>query len=371
MAALANVVLTNTFDEWRTRTNQIIYKLDQLEVGNTIYLQSNSSNALLVQGTANLGSNVFFVIRTSNNINDTTNSNVASIFAANQAHQVARQAYTSSNGVNTWVYTYAANTVMSAANSAYAAQNTTYTYAANVVMSAANAAFAAANAGSSGAAAFDKANSANLLALASFTKANTTYTYAANTGMKAANSAFDKANTNTIAITAAYGHANAVGLNVSFTNTATQAAFAQANNAPSGGLASESDFLTGTSSTKYLAPDSVWMNHTVLTDATTISVDFSTGFNFGGSGNLPLALGGNRTLGNPSNIKNGQSGVLWFTASGSTRTLTLGSSWWLCDGVETDPFSIAIGALLGVAYVAMGSYIYVTGIIRRDDYDAE
>ena len=30
--ALANVSLTNTFDEWRTRTNQTIYTLDRIEL---------------------------------------------------------------------------------------------------------------------------------------------------------------------------------------------------------------------------------------------------------------------------------------------------------------------------------------------------
>jgi len=187
----------------------------------------------------------------------------------------------------------------------------------------------------------------------------------------AANSAYAKANA---ACTSASAASTAAGSAYGKANTACTiavAAFSQANNAPSDGLASESDFVAGTSSTKYLSPDSVWMSHTTLTDASTITVNFASGFNFGGSGNQPLALGGNRILGNPSNVKNGQSGVLWFTATGSTRTLTLGNSWWLCDGVETDPFSISVGALLGVAYVCMGSYIYVSGIIRRDDWNAE
>lgn len=371
MATLANVTLTNTFDEWRTRTNQIIYKLDEFEIGNTIYLASNSANALLVSGTANLGANVFFIIRTSNNINDTANANIASMFAANQAHKVAWTAFDSSNGVNTWNYTYAANTVLLAANSAFAAANSNYTYAANTVMLVANSAYAAANAGASGAAAYDKANSANVLAFSAFVKANTTYTYAANNAMLAANSAFAKANAACTSAAAASTAAGAAYGKANSANIIAAAAFIQANTAPSEGVANNYEFTLGTSTDHYLSPDSVWMNHSVLTDATIIAVDFSKGFNFGGSGNLPLALGGNRTLGNPTNVKNGQSGVLWFTASGSTRTLTLGSSWWLCDGVETDAYSIAVGALLGVAYVVMGSYIYVTGIIRRDDYDAE
>jgi hypothetical protein len=47
--ALANVTLTNTFDEWRVRTNQIIYKQDELDgnVANALIgVSSNTANAL-------------------------------------------------------------------------------------------------------------------------------------------------------------------------------------------------------------------------------------------------------------------------------------------------------------------------------------
>ncbi|HEY5688363.1 MAG TPA: hypothetical protein VIS27_08675, partial [Yeosuana sp.] len=84
-----------------------------------------------------------------------------------------------------------------------------------------------------------------------------------------------------------------------------------------------------------------------------------------GSGNAPLSLGGNRILGAPSNVKNGQKGVLWFSATGSARTLTLNSSWKLIDDVEAGPYSISVSALLGVAYVTRGTTVYVTGILRR------
>jgi predicted acyltransferase (DUF342 family) len=53
--ALANVTLTNTFDEWRVRTNQIIYKQDELEgnVANSlIAMTSNVANALNYANTA-------------------------------------------------------------------------------------------------------------------------------------------------------------------------------------------------------------------------------------------------------------------------------------------------------------------------------
>lgn len=45
MAALANVALTDTFDVWRTRTNQIIMKLDQVETSdNSSFGTANAAN---------------------------------------------------------------------------------------------------------------------------------------------------------------------------------------------------------------------------------------------------------------------------------------------------------------------------------------
>jgi hypothetical protein len=191
--ALANVTLTNTFDTWRIRTNQLIIA-----------------------------------------VNDFTANDALS------ANATAQAAY----GAGNTNYTYAANTVMLVANSAYAAGNTNYTYAANTVMLVANTAYDKANAANSIASpAFDKANSANstadtaaadviiaqakgaaahvtantanTTAGAAYDKANTAnstadsnYTYAANTVMLVANSAYDKANTANI--TADYAAANAI-----------------------------------------------------------------------------------------------------------------------------------------------------------------
>jgi len=43
--SLANVALTNTFDEWRTRTNQIIVSLDQNDTITALaYNKANSAN---------------------------------------------------------------------------------------------------------------------------------------------------------------------------------------------------------------------------------------------------------------------------------------------------------------------------------------
>lgn len=59
-----------------------------------------------------------------------------------------------------------------------------------------------------------------------------------------------------------------------------------------------------------------------LTDAATIAVDMSLANNFS------VTLGGNRTLGNPTNLTAGQSGVIFLTQDGTgSRTLAYSSFW--------------------------------------------
>lgn len=128
-------------------------------------------------------------------------------------------------------------------------------------------------------------------------------------------------------------------------------------------VASFSEYNSATS-TRALGNESVWADLAVLTDDTTIAVDMNAGYDFGGASNAALALGGDRTLGAPSNVRNGKKGILWFTASGSTRTLTLNAAWVLATGVETGPYSITTSQTLGVAYVCRGTNVVVTAIVR-------
>ncbi len=128
-------------------------------------------------------------------------------------------------------------------------------------------------------------------------------------------------------------------------------------------VASFGQYASATAS-KTLQTDSVWDDLAILTDAATITVNLNAGYDFGQASNTPLALGGNRELGAPSNARNGKKGILWFTATGSTRTLTLNAAWVLATGVETGPYSIATTQTLGVAYVCRGATVIVTGIVR-------
>lgn len=89
---------------------------------------------------------------------------------------------------------------------------------------------------------------------------------------------------------------------------------------------------TGTDTFKVLTPRRLYTlaAEQTLTDAATIAVDMNTGINF------KVTLGGNRTLGNPTNAKSGQSGLIHVTqdATGG-RTLTYGSNYRIVGGAST------------------------------------
>jgi hypothetical protein len=80
---------------------------------------------------------------------------------------------------------------------------------------------------------------------------------------------------------------------------------------------------------KLLDTDGVWSaaEEVTLTDAATIAVDMATFLN------AVVTLGGNRTLGNPTNTVAQRSGVIRIVqdATGS-RTLAYGSSWEFAGG---------------------------------------
>ncbi len=79
---------------------------------------------------------------------------------------------------------------------------------------------------------------------------------------------------------------------------------------------------TNTFSGTMVASGNAYMSIDTLTDASTIAVDMSVGNNFS------VTLGGNRTLGNPTNLTAGQSGVIFITQDGTgSRTLAYSSYW--------------------------------------------
>lgn len=91
---------------------------------------------------------------------------------------------------------------------------------------------------------------------------------------------------------------------------------------------------------KVLSTDQVWSaaDFVTLTDAATIAVDMSAFIN------ATVTLAGNRTLGNPTNTKPGQSGVIEIVQDGTgSRTLAYSSNWEFAGGAAPT-LSTAAGA---------------------------
>lgn len=123
--------------------------------------------------------------------------------------------------------------------------------------------------------------------------------------------------------------------------------------------ASTSDYR-GNTADKYLTTDIVFssMAFVGLSDASSITWDMDTGFNFS------VSLGGNRTLANPSNVEVGKAGCVKFTASGAIRTIDFGTNFY-SDSSLTLPISIASGADCYVFYFAQASsVILITGVLN-------
>jgi hypothetical protein len=108
---------------------------------------------------------------------------------------------------------------------------------------------------------------------------------------------------------------------------------------------------------KALSTDKVWSaaDTVALTDAATVAVDMSTGINFS------VTLGGNRTLGNPSNTTNGKTGVIYITQDGTgSRTLAYSSNWKFAGG-SAPVLSTTAGAVDLLFYqIKSSSFIFAT-----------
>lgn len=134
------------------------------------------------------------------------------------------------------------------------------------------------------------------------------------------------------------------------------------------GLGSIATFAEGTAaqfqantSGKALSTDKVWSaaDTVALTDAATVAVDLSTGFNFS------VTLGGNRTLGAPSNTKNGQSGIIWITQDGTgSRTLAYSAAWKFAGG-SAPVLTTTAAAVDALCYQVKGSS-FIFGTLVKD-----
>ena len=96
-----------------------------------------------------------------------------------------------------------------------------------------------------------------------------------------------------------------------------------------------------------------------LTDAATITPDFSTGNNFS------VTLGGNRTLANPTNLTAGQSGMIFVTqdATGG-RTLAYGTYWKFPNGAAP-LLSTAASAVDAIAFIVRSTTSITAQLIQN------
>lgn len=108
-----------------------------------------------------------------------------------------------------------------------------------------------------------------------------------------------------------------------------------------------------------LTPVGLWSaaNNVGLTDGATIAVDLSTGINF------TVEIAGNRTLGNPTNPKINQMGVIRVHVDGTNRQLNVGSNWKSKDIAW--PITIANGTYALIYYhVRDSDSIIVAGLVN-------
>lgn len=96
-------------------------------------------------------------------------------------------------------------------------------------------------------------------------------------------------------------------------------------------FATAAEYRVGTDTARSLVVDQTWSAASAvsLTDAATIAVDMSTFIN------ATVTLGGNRTLGQPSNTKVGQSGFIRIIQDGTgSRTLAYHADWKFAFGSD-------------------------------------
>lgn len=122
--------------------------------------------------------------------------------------------------------------------------------------------------------------------------------------------------------------------------------------------ASKAEFLSNAVG-KALSTDKLWdsVSEVVLADGATIVVDLATFIN------AAVTLGGNRTLGNPTNTK-GQSGYIRVIQGGAgSRTLSFGSNWKFTGGIAP-VLSTAAGAVDLLFYQVISPTFIFVGLAK-------
>jgi hypothetical protein len=87
----ANVNLANTFDQWRTVTNQLVVLGNNITENNVLKFVTNSAS-LYVSASANAGETVSINVGLSNVVTDTSKTNIAAAGSVNTTYALATQA---------------------------------------------------------------------------------------------------------------------------------------------------------------------------------------------------------------------------------------------------------------------------------------
>lgn len=169
---IANVSLTNTFDEWRIKTNQVITIANEIDAGNIFTAASNTA-AITVSANVTRGGTLYISANVATSDADTSVANIASANLVNVINQRTVASFLKANSANYFAYLVNANT-----NAAFGVANTATTI---------------------GSSAFDKSNTAYTIATAAYDQANNT---------SIGSTAFDKANLSYDAAAAGFGVAN-------------------------------------------------------------------------------------------------------------------------------------------------------------------
>ena len=135
---IANVTLNNTFDEWRSVTNQLINFVNEVDSGNLTKFYSNSAVLTVTENVARNGKN-FITLNVSSDVLDTSTLNVATANAIN----IVFSSVSNSEARITLLYNNA-NVINSIANAAIIQANTARVHA-NAAFATVNSAFGVAN----------------------------------------------------------------------------------------------------------------------------------------------------------------------------------------------------------------------------------
>ena len=111
---------------------------------------------------------------------------------------------------------------------------------------------------------------------------------------------------------------------------------------------------------KAVSTDQAWAAgaEVALTDAATVALDMSTFINGG------FTIGGNRTLGNPTNPKVGQSGWIRITQDGTgSRALAYGSNWEFANG-SAPALSTAAGTKDVLFYTVLSATSILGNLVK-------